>query len=70
MPAALNATNEVAVNSFLEGRVAFTDIAEIVKEVIDKHQLVLDPDLAQLAAADEHARATALSLVEQLGRKG
>ncbi|HKM17345.1 MAG: 1-deoxy-D-xylulose-5-phosphate reductoisomerase [Firmicutes bacterium] len=70
MPAALNAANEVAVNSFLEGRVAFTDIAEIVKEVIDKHQLVLDPDLAQLAAADEHARATALSLVEQLGRKG
>lgn len=70
MPAALNAANEVAVTSFLEGKIVFPEIAELVKAVISDHRLVFEPDLQQLIAADADARAKAYDLVMQRGRKG
>jgi 1-deoxy-D-xylulose-5-phosphate reductoisomerase len=37
-PAVLNAANEAAVASFLEGRIGFTDIGDIVKAVLERHR--------------------------------
>lgn len=34
-PAILNAANEAAVQAFLEGSISFTDIADIIKQVLD-----------------------------------
>jgi len=69
MPAALNAANEVAVASFLEGRIAFPEIAEVVKAVVSSHCTCLQPDLKQLITADAEARAAAVDVVRQLERK-
>ena len=37
LPVVLNAANEVAVNAFLEGKVAFTSIARIIEQTMDDH---------------------------------
>ena len=54
--AVLNAANEVAVNAFLNGEIAFTDIAKNCRQILDKHTFLADPTLQQLMAADAWAR--------------
>jgi 1-deoxy-D-xylulose-5-phosphate reductoisomerase len=58
-PAAFNAANEVAVAGFLEGRLPFLAIAEVVERVLDGAELPPAGDLAELVAADARARALA-----------
>ena len=58
MPAVMNGANEAAVPMFLEGKIGFTDIAEIVRRVMDEHR----PKEARLDAvieADAWARRAA-----------
>jgi 1-deoxy-D-xylulose-5-phosphate reductoisomerase len=62
-PAALNASNEVAVKSFIDGTIAFTAIPEIVEQVLDSHEPV-EPTLEGVLDVDRWARETAASLVE------
>ncbi len=38
MPAVMNAANEVAVEAFLQGRIGFTGIAELIERVMDSHR--------------------------------
>jgi len=49
MPAAMNAANEVAVARFLRGEIAFTDIIQCARDVMEKHQ----PQPATLEAVRE-----------------
>lgn len=60
-PCAYNAANEVAVAAFLEGRIAFLDIAAVVEDVLAGVDGVPARDLAELREADRRAR----ELVEQ-----
>ncbi len=55
-PAVLNAANEVAVARFLEGRLAFTRIAEVVERTLVEYRHGDADDLDQLLAADLRAR--------------
>lgn len=56
MPVVLNAANEVAVQAFLDERIAFNDIPAIIEEAMNKHLCVTDPSLEEILAADEWAR--------------
>lgn len=56
MGAVLNAANEVAVQEFLNGEIAITDIAEHCRQLLDKHEYLAEPTLEQLMAADQWAR--------------
>ena len=38
MPAVMNAANEIAVEAFLEGRIRFLQIPEIIERTMDAHQ--------------------------------
>ena len=59
-PTTLNAANEVAVEAFLEGRIGFTAIPEVIAEVMDQLPLASPLDsLADVLAADRRARETA-----------
>ncbi len=58
-PAALNAANEVSVASFLSGRIAFTHIADINKQVLAAHAVQPVKDLESVLEADGWARAQA-----------
>ena len=62
MPAVLNAANEVAVRCFLEGRIAFGDIARLVRRVMDAHQPRPDPSLEQIEESHNWALARAEEL--------
>lgn len=56
MPAVLNAANESAVAAFLDRKITFLQISEIVRRVMDSHTVVNHPDLKQIIAADAWAR--------------
>jgi 1-deoxy-D-xylulose-5-phosphate reductoisomerase len=56
MGAVLNAANEEAVALFLAERVRFDQIPTVVREVMDRHDVVAAPDLATLERAAEWAR--------------
>src|SRR3989449_5418638 len=56
LPAVLNAANEVAVDEFLNKRINFSQISECVHRTMDRHQLISDPTLDQILAADAWAR--------------
>jgi 1-deoxy-D-xylulose-5-phosphate reductoisomerase len=58
-PAVFNAANEVAVASFLEGRITFGRIAEVIERVLEGHVDEPVKDLATVRAADLRARADA-----------
>lgn len=45
LPACMNAANEKAVKLFLEGRIAFTAVTEIVKNEMEKHAVIADPSI-------------------------
>jgi len=58
-PAVLNGANEIAVASFLDGRIGYLDIPRVLESVLTDHARVDDPDLAQLLEADRWSRAAA-----------
>jgi 1-deoxy-D-xylulose-5-phosphate reductoisomerase len=55
-PAALNAANEEAVAAFLDGRVAFLDIPESIREVLDTEPRTAASTLEDVLEADRRAR--------------
>ena len=55
-PCVFNAANEVAVAAFLDGRLPFLGIAEVVAETLDASDGVPARDLDDLVAADAEAR--------------
>ena len=63
-PAVLNAANEVAVESFLAGRIGFSGIWRIVAQVLDQIPHTPHPDLSGILAADSEARRLAHALVD------
>ncbi len=63
MPAVLNAANESAVELFLHEKIRFTQIAELIAKVCDRHRVIANPNLEDILSADQWARETTLSLV-------
>jgi 1-deoxy-D-xylulose-5-phosphate reductoisomerase len=58
-PCVFNAANEVAVEAFLDGRLPFLGIAELVEETLDAADGAPAGDLGELIAADAEARRIA-----------
>ena len=59
LPGVFNAANEVAVEAFLEEKISFPRIWEMVETVMSAHRNEKRPDLATIIAADQWARAQA-----------
>ena len=66
LPAVLNAANEVAVNAFLDSRIAFIGIAKIVSMTMEAHEPHLNPTLEDIISADAWARKAALDFIQNL----
>jgi 1-deoxy-D-xylulose-5-phosphate reductoisomerase len=58
-PCAFNAANEVAVAAFLERRLAFLDIPEVVSDVLGRVSGAPARDVDELVEADHTARTLA-----------
>lgn len=62
-PTVFNAANEVAVHLFLERRIRFLEIEDLIAKVLEQHKPTKDPDLEDIFAADAWARKRAYSLL-------
>jgi len=65
MPAVLNAANEVAVQAFLNGTIAFLDIAAVIEATMTQHTPVSVTEAAVAIQADRWARECALVAMEE-----
>ncbi len=68
MPTILNATNEVAVNAFLEGSIRFTDIPLLLRRVMEQHEVKVVHTIEDVLKADQWARERAKAILSE-GRK-
>jgi 1-deoxy-D-xylulose-5-phosphate reductoisomerase len=55
-PAVFNAANERAVSEFLDGKIKFTMIVELIQECLSKHIVKPSVCLDELLEADQWAR--------------
>jgi 1-deoxy-D-xylulose-5-phosphate reductoisomerase len=62
-PCVLNASDEVAVQAFLDGRIGFSDIAAVIERVLDDVGTGPARDFRELFAVDEAARERTEELV-------
>ncbi|HOP07222.1 MAG TPA: 1-deoxy-D-xylulose-5-phosphate reductoisomerase [candidate division Zixibacteria bacterium] len=63
-PALFNAANEVAVEMFLSKKIAYTDIAKTIENVVNRISVVDNPNLEDILNADRQARELAAELQE------
>lgn len=61
-PAFLSGANDAAVQSFLEGRIGFLEIASAIKSALSSHRPVVDPGLDDILAAGRHGYQAVLSM--------
>ena len=66
VPCVLNAANEVAVAAFLDGRLPFTGIPEVVERTLNAIEAPIARDLDELTAVDEDARRVASAHTREL----
>ncbi|MBW2439961.1 MAG: 1-deoxy-D-xylulose-5-phosphate reductoisomerase [Deltaproteobacteria bacterium] len=69
LPSVLNAANEVAVHAFLNRQIGFVDIVTVIRQTIDRHPVISDPELSEIMAADQWAREGAQEVIEDLKDK-
>jgi len=60
MPTVLNAANEAAVSLFLNKKINFLDIEEIVLTELDNHTLIKNPTLTQIVELDKKIKESIL----------
>lgn len=64
LPCILNAANEVVVQAFLQNKVGFLEMSEMIEEAMEKLPFIETPDLAALEETDKETR----SFTENLAR--
>ncbi|HXC35215.1 MAG TPA: hypothetical protein VNV43_05030, partial [Candidatus Acidoferrales bacterium] len=56
LPAVLNAANEVAVEAFVNRKISFSQISEVVQRTMGAHRVINHPTLEQILEGDAWAR--------------
>ncbi|MFC4735639.1 1-deoxy-D-xylulose-5-phosphate reductoisomerase [Bacillus daqingensis] len=56
MPTVLNAANEAAVDMFLNRKITFLEIDELVEQALERHSRVTEPDLQEIIDIDRETR--------------
>ena len=64
-PAVLNAANEVAVASFLEGRIAFGDIGGLVEDALTGSRCPAPKSIDDVIATDKETRAVVTQMIQE-----
>jgi 1-deoxy-D-xylulose-5-phosphate reductoisomerase len=69
LPAVLNAANEVAVAAFLDGKLKFPEISQVVAETMARTDYVEDRDIETILKADRMARAESAAVIRDMTRQ-
>jgi len=64
IPCAMNAANEIAVKAFLEGRISFVSIPELIRETIAATPFIHTPSLDDISDTDREGRIHAEKLLK------
>lgn len=63
LPAVMNAANEIAVEAFLNRKISFIYIPEVIRKTMEKHFVIANPMLSDILGADFWARNIAAELI-------
>jgi len=69
MPTVLNAANEEAVNAFLNHKISFLAIEELIENALDQHSPIMNPSLEIISQVDVETRAYISQQVKELIKK-
>ena len=64
MPAVMNGANEKAVYKFLEGKLKFIEIPEIIEQTMNAYNVISDYELEDVIEADKWAKAYVESIIK------
>ncbi len=64
-PAVMNAANEIAVGAFLQKKISFLQIPEIITQVMKDHNVIPISELEQVLEADRWGRQQAIRLIAE-----
>ena len=64
-PAALNAANEVAVATFLDGKIAFTDISRLVGDALSENSRAAPQSIEDVFEIDREVRSEVSAMIEE-----
>ena len=65
-PTVLNAANEIAVRAFLEGKLKFPEISQVVSETMNRTEYMNDNDIETILEADRQARNVSAEVVRHM----
>ncbi len=65
LPTVMNAANEVAVAAFMEGRISFLQIDEMVERSMERHTVIQNPDLQTILEVDAMTRREITATIEK-----
>jgi 1-deoxy-D-xylulose-5-phosphate reductoisomerase len=66
MPCILNAANEIAVNAFLDEKIGFTQMPEVIEYALENTEFIGDPGIESLEATDIKARELAGTIINKI----
>lgn len=66
MPSVLNASNEIAVETFLNNEIGFNDIPIVIRKTMEKHSVKQLSSVEDVLQADSWARETAMKFIKEL----
>jgi len=66
MPAVLSGANEIAVNAFLQGKIGFLEIPQLVENTMERHEVFPIDTIDQALNADRWAQSTAKKILKQM----
>ncbi len=66
MPSVMNGANEAAVESFLNKKISFESIPEVINKVLKKHKMFDTADIKKYIECGEWARREALKIIDSL----
>jgi 1-deoxy-D-xylulose-5-phosphate reductoisomerase len=67
LPVVLSSADEIVVNAFLDERIGFMDIPDILQCVMDRHDVIADPTLEDILEVDKWAKSTTRSIISAKG---
>ncbi|MDR0690889.1 MAG: 1-deoxy-D-xylulose-5-phosphate reductoisomerase [Streptococcaceae bacterium] len=65
-PTVFNAANEVAVNAFIDGKIKYLEIEELIKRAVSKHQEEINLTLEMVIEIDKKTRQKVYKWIEEL----
>jgi 1-deoxy-D-xylulose-5-phosphate reductoisomerase len=65
MPCVLNAANEITVQAFLEDKIGFLNMSDIIAKAMDKMPLIKTPGIEDYIQCDKETRLLTTELIKK-----